>query len=127
MEKSKAKRYQLSKKDYKYNEYNSLKALDTSSSECYLWKLYFELKEKVEKDPSDRVLEQQYRDIRYAIAAVDFLEEVASLYYDNEVSNMNHRDMKRKVADIRYNVIHAKKGGRFRLGDNTPPTQYRTL
>ena len=121
------KKYDISKKEFEYDKYNALKAKDTSDSTSYLWKMYLELHNKLQVNLDDEVLLQQYNDVKYAIAAVDFLEEVACLYYYNEVSKMKYPDMQKKVAEIRYNVIHAKKGGRFRRGDNTAPTYYRSI
>lgn len=121
------RKYDISKNRFRYNEYNSLKAKQTNDSDSYLWKMYFELRDKLAKDPTNEVIDQQFRDIKYAIAAVDFLEEIACMYYYNEITNLPFVEMKSKSAEVRYNVIHAKKGGRFRQGSNTPPTMYRDL
>lgn len=121
------RKYDISKNRFRYNEYNSLKARQTNDSSSYLWKMYFELKDKLEQDPSNEEVDQQLRDVKYAIAAVDFLEEIACMYYYNEITNLPFVEMKTKSAEVRYNVIYAKKGGRFRRGSNTPPTMYRDL
>lgn len=125
------KRYNLSKRDYAYNKYNSLRARSSNDSDNYLWVMYFEVMKELENAETDTeaytVLDRRIRDIRYAIAALDFLEEVASMYYHENLSQRNHKGTRSSLAEIRWNMVYAKKGGRFRKGSKTPPTFYRDL
>lgn len=115
-----------------YNNYalhNGLGARSTDDYDMSLWARYLALSGRLDAmapdDPERPALELEHADLRYAIACVDTIEELASMFYYHPVQDVTYDDMRKRLRLVRENIKYAKAGGRFQPKRRRPPSAYR--